>query len=124
METEFSSNTWAASGWIISYKAGILVLKENMISFISAKGEEFKVPLTAVTNVKWPKLQMGYGVHFDAAGKTYKLTFMQPNGQSPLGSDAFGGLGSISYGISAIKTLSHAKEYKAIANKWKEILGG
>ena len=43
MEKEFVSNTWAMSGWITSYNAGILALSENMISFISAKGEEFKV---------------------------------------------------------------------------------
>lgn len=123
MEKEFVSNTWAMSGWIISYNAGILALSENMISFISARGEEFKVPLMSITNVKWPMLQLGYGVNFDAAGKTYKFTFMQPNGQSPLDSDAFVGFGRIAIGISAIKTLSRAKEYKTIANKWKEVLG-
>ena len=123
MDKQLVSNTWPMSGWIVSYNAGILALSESMISFISAIGEEFKIPLTSITNVKWPMLQLGYGVSFDVMGKTYKFTFMQPNGQRPLSSDAFVGLGKIARGICAIKTLSLTKEYKTIANKWKEVLG-
>lgn len=124
MEKELISNVWAMSGWIISYTPGILTLNNGTVTFLTAKGEQFNTTQDGIKNVKWPKLQMGYGVHFDVNGKTYKFTFMQPNGQSALDSGMVTSFGRIANGISAIKSLSHMKEYKAVANEWREVLGG
>ena len=124
METTIVSNVWAMSGWIVSYTPGILSLSEGEVSFFTAGGEQFRVPVSEIKNVKWPKLQMGYGVHMDANGKTYKFTFMQPNGQSPLDSGMGTAFGRIATGLSALKSLSNMKEYKTAAKQWREVVGG
>jgi hypothetical protein len=124
MEKELISNVWAASGWIVSYTAGVLTLHNGLVSFLTAKGEEFNIPLTEIKNVKWPKMQFGYGVHIDVNGKTYKFTFMQPNGQSRLDEGLITSFGRIANGVSAIKSLAHMKEYKQVAKEWREIVGG
>ena len=124
METTIVSNVWAMSGWIVSYTAGILSLSEGEVSFYTAGGEQFRVPVSEIKNVKWPKLQMGYGVHLDVNGKTYKFTFMQPNGQSPLDSGIGTSFGRIANGLSALKSLSNMKEYKMAAKQWREVVGG
>jgi len=124
MEKEIVSNAWSASGWIASYTAGILTLKEGVVSFFTASGEEFNIPVTEIKNVKWPMLQMGYGVHFDVNGKKYKFTFMQPNGQKKLDQGLVTSFGRIVNGVSAIKSLAHMKEYKQVAKEWRGIVGG
>lgn len=124
MEKELISNVWAMSGWIVSYTPGILTLKGGLVSFVTAKGEQFSTPLTEIKNVKWPKMQMGVGVHLDVNGKTYKFTFMKPRGQDSLDPYMMTDVGRITGGISAINSLIHMKEYKVVAKEWREIVGG
>ena len=122
MDKELATNVWQMSGFIKSYTAGILILKEGMVSFITANGEQFKVPLTDIKNTKWPALQLGYGVHLDVNGKTYKLTFIQPPGENSLDPGMITGIGRIAAGVESINTLTHLKDYKSHANEWKEVL--
>ena len=124
MEKELVSDVWAMSGFFVSYTPGILTLKNDVISFLTANGEQFSTPLAEVKNVKWPKMQMGLGVHIDVNGKTYKFTFMQPSGQSRLDQGLVTSFGRIANGVSAIKSLSHMKEFKQVAKEWREIVGG
>ena len=124
MEKELTTNVWSISGFLPSYKAGILALNNNMVAFITKKGEEFHVPLSDIKIIKWPKLQFGYGVHLDVKGKTYKLTFAQPNGENALDPGMITDFGRIAGGVDSIRGLLHLKDYKANANQWREVLQG
>jgi hypothetical protein len=122
MKKELATHVWQMSGFIKSYTAGVLILNDGMVSFLTEKGEQFKVPLSEVKNIKWPILQMGYGVHFDVNGKTYKFTFVQPPGENSFDPGMISDIGRIATGIESINTLAHLKDYKVHANEWKEVL--
>ena len=124
MENNISSDVWSASGWIASYTRGLLTLNNGILRFNTDKGEEFAAPLAALQNIKWPRLQMGLGVHFEVNGKKYKFTFMEPASERMVDPGGFTDFGRIANGFSAIKAMSHIKDYKAVAKQWREIIGG
>ncbi len=122
--TTLTSNAWSMSGLIISYTAGLLTLDNGMVSFNTAKGEQFQVPLSEIKNVKWPKLQMGYGVHMEVNGKKYKLTFFQPAGQSTYTAQFNGDYGRIGNISDIVNRISGMKDFKISAAEWRAVLGG
>jgi hypothetical protein len=121
MEKELATNVWQMSGFVKSYTAGLLLFKDGQVSFLTQQGQQFKVPLSEVQNIKWPALQFGYGVHLDVNGKTYKLTFSQPAGENSFDPGMITDVGRIAMGVDSIRGLMHLKEYKANANQWKEV---
>jgi len=70
----------------------------------------FRVPITEVGDVNFPKLQMSGGCSLHVNGEKYRLSFLRPqNTRIPIGG-AIGGVASISGGRKAGKA-------------WKEVLG-
>ena len=123
MEKELVSNAWAL-GPFTACTPGILRLNEGVVTFFSAKGEEFSTPVTAIKNVKWPWLQMGYGVHLEVNGKKYKFTFLQPARETMLDPSMMTDFGRVANGASSINSLIHMKDHKPVAKAWREVLRG
>jgi len=121
MEKELETKVWQMSGFVKSYTEGLLIFKEGKVSFLMQQGEQFKVPISEVKNIKWPFLQFGYGVHIDVNGKTYKLTFGEPRTPNPYDPGMMTDVGAIAGGVDAISKLRKYKIYKANAKQWKEI---
>lgn len=124
MEKELNNYVWLMSGFIISYNAGRLWLKDDRVTLITRKGKEFDVPLNEVKTIKWPKLQMGFGVHIEVNGKTYKITFGQPQGETTIDEQDPNYYNEYANMADSINRIGHLKDYKANANAWREVLGG
>ena len=109
------------------YVAGLLQHVEGSMIFITSDGEAFNVPLVEVKDVKWPKLQMGFGFEANVLGQKYKLTFMKPNGAPELGDSGWSHAmryTRVGIGIDSIRALSKAKESKRAAQEWRALIGG
>lgn len=68
--------------------------------------EVFAVPLAAIEQVNWPKLQMSAGCSFVVSGEKYRISFLQPQNTRPFAASAYSameGVASISGGREAGK---------------------
>jgi len=107
--------------------AGLLQFADGHVSFATVAGEAFNVPLEEIKEIKWPKLQMGFGFEATVAGQKYKITFMKPNGGADLDDGFWNTLTrvtSVGRGVDSLRTLSKAKESKKSAQEWRAVLGG
>ncbi len=127
MEQEINSKVWQMHGILAAPLPGVLLLQKGNVSFITEKGEQFKVSLAEVKEVKWPFLQFGLGFNANVNGQQYKFTFMKPNGASDLNDSTLGEVAemtSLGRGMDAMETLSKWGDNKTSAKQWKAILGG
>ncbi len=128
MAEKIISKVWRLAGLIGKVEAGALVWDAGHVIYITEEGIVFNVPLSAVTNIKWPFLRMGFG--FDAVVNDikYKFSFSKPNHSAPdieivpgKPYPAVHFAGQFSYDMSSLGTM---KKDKATTKQWKEILAG
>jgi len=127
MEQELVTKVWQMGGLLSTPIPGLLILSDGHISFVTAEGEQFGVPVAELKDVKWPFLQFGLGFNTTVNNKQYKFTFMKPNGAADIDSSAIDGLTAFSRigrGIDAIATLSKWGSNKQAAKQWKAVLEG
>lgn len=127
MEQEIISKVWLLHGTFGGASAGLLILGEGKVSFVTAEGEHFNVPVTEVKEVKWPFLQFGLGFNASVNAQKYKFSFMKPNGAPELDDSTLGQLARftrIGRGVDSIATLAKWGDSKKTAKQWKAVLGG
>jgi len=124
MEQELLTKVWRMQGLLSTPTPGLLILADGHISFVTADGEMFSVPVSDIKDVKWPFIQFGLGFNSTVNGTQYKFTFMKPNGAADIDSSALDGLTAFSRigrGIDAIATLSKWGSNKQAAKQWKAL---
>ena len=126
MPNQIISKVWRLAGLIGKVEAGVLVWDAGHVIYINEEGVVFNAPLSAITNIKWPFLRMGFGFDAVVNDTKYKFSFSKPNHSAPDISIIPGKpypsvtfAGQFSYDMSSLGTL---KVDKATTKKWKEIL--
>ena len=91
----------------------------------------FDVPLTEVTDVRWPWHWFGGGVKLAAAGRAHKITFVRPNGMPApdpsLLSTGVGVLATLSgtwHDVHALQGIADIGTGRAAGARWRQVLGG
>lgn len=128
MQNQLISKVWRLEGLIGKVEAGILVWDAGHVLYITEGGIEFNVPLSSVSNIKWPFLRMGFGFDAIINDTKYKFSFSKPNHNAP-DIDVVPGkpypsvhfVGQFSHDMSSLGTM---KEDKATTRQWKELLTG
>jgi len=124
MEQELLTKVWRMQGLLSTPTPGLLILADGHISFVTADGEMFSVPVSDIKDVKWPFIQFGLGFNSTVNGTQYKFTFMKPNGAAELNNSSVSQLANITQigrGIDAIATLSKWGSNKQAAKQWKAL---
>ena len=127
MQQQLVSKVWQIAGTFGGANPGLLILDNGYVSFVTAEGEHFNVPISEVKDVKWPFLQFGYGFNATVNGSTYKFTFMKPNGAAELNESNISQLAGLTRGgrgVDAMFTLANIGKDKKTAKEWKAIVGG
>ncbi len=126
MAQEIISKVWQISGLIGSVIPGLLIYKNEEVSFLAYNEMQFKVPLEEIKNVKWPFLRMGLGFDAVVNGKKYKFSFTKPNPSAPelddTERDRLIRLFDTGLFWDSINTLRNLKADKATTKTWKELL--
>lgn len=109
---------------------GFLGTGEGRLTFL-ADEPVFDVPLTEVTDVRWPWHWFGGGVKLTAAGRAYKITFVRPNGMPApdptllaAGVGVFATLSGTWHDVHALRGLADIGVGRAAGTRWREVLGG
>ena len=127
MDQEIFSKVWLMHGTFGGATPGLLSLGGNNVSFATAEGQHFSVPVSEVKEVKWPFLQFGLGFNATVNGQKYKFTFMKPNGAADIDESTMGQLVQftrIGRGLDSMATLAKWGDNKKTAKQWKAVLGG
>ena len=127
MEQEIYSIVWHTKGAFTIATPGLLILENGNVSFITEAGEQFKVPVAEIKEVKWPLMLFGLGFKAMINGQKYTLTFMKGASDPELDDttlDQFSRLTSIGRGVESIATLANWGKSKQSAKQWKALLGG
>lgn len=63
---------------------GVLELADGHFAFTTEEGRVFDVPISAVSEVKFPWYYFGGGVKFKIGADSYRLSFVRPNDASDI----------------------------------------
>lgn len=74
----------------------------------------FSAPLAAVSDVRWPRLQMSAGCSFVVDGEKYRISFLRPQNTRPLAADAYGA-------VAGVASIGGGRE---AGKAWRTLLGG
>lgn len=128
MEQQILSKVWQLSGLMGSVKAGLLILDNGQVTYLTEEGTQFSEPLSALKNIKWPFLRMGMGFDTLVNDKKYQFSFAKPNPSAPEFDDSnaeqFLRAAGVGKFWTSIDTLKNIKADKATTKQWKEILKG
>ena len=127
MEQQIFSKVWHSKGPFTIATPGLLILENNNVSFVTEMGEQFKVPLTEIKEVKWPFILFGLGFKALINGKKYTLTFMKGPSDPELDDttlDLLSRVTTVGRGLDSIATLANWGKSKQAAKEWKVVLGG
>jgi hypothetical protein len=109
---------------------GFLGAGQGHLTFVSDT-PVFDVPMTEVTDVRWPWHWFGGGVKLTAAGQPYKITFVRPNGMPApnpsmlaTGVGVFALLSGTWHDVHALQGLADIGTGRAAGAKWRQVLGG
>jgi hypothetical protein len=109
---------------------GFLGAGQGRLTFMS-DSPVFDVPMTEVSDVRWPWHWFGGGVKLSAAGTPHKITFVRPNGMpSPnpsvlaTGVGVFALLSGTWHDIHALQGLADIGTGRAAGGRWRQVLGG
>jgi hypothetical protein len=127
MDTEIISKAWHTKGPFTIATPGLLILENGNVSFVTEEGEQFKVPVSGIKEVKWPFMLFGLGFKAIINGRKYTLTFMKGASDPELDDSTLDGLSrltTIGRGAESIATLANWGKSKESAKQWKAVLGG
>lgn len=126
MTDNLVSKVWCLHGLVGRVTAGILILQNDRIRFITEEGMQFDEPVSSLKNIKWPFLRMGLGFDAVVNETKYQFSFAKPNATAPELDDGFF---DQAYRFTdagrldeAFKSLKNLKNDKATTKVWKEIL--
>lgn len=128
MSQELVSKVWKIAGLVGKVVPGVLVWKNNEITFITEDGIQFQTSVAGITNLKWPFLRMGMG--FDAVinNEKYKFSFAKPNASAPeieiVKGNPYPSVVFVGQYFDDVSSLRDIKENKLTTKQWKEILTG
>ncbi|MGI8580696.1 MAG: hypothetical protein ACR2KX_00745, partial [Chitinophagaceae bacterium] len=77
MDQEIYSKVWHTKGVFTIATPGLLILENGNVSFITEAGDQFRVPVAEIKEVKWPLMLFGLGFKAMINGQKYTLTFMK-----------------------------------------------
>ncbi len=110
-----ASEVWLLEGLtgskpgMLTHENGTVVLQ--LVNDNDQLYESLRTPISAIADVKFPKLQMSGGCSFTVGDRKLRLSFLQPqNTRSPFADGAIQGVASIGGGRKAGKA-------------WKALLG-
>lgn len=110
-----ASEVWLLEGLtgstpgLLTHENGTVVLQ--LVNDNDQLYESMRTPLAAISDVKFPKLQMSGGCSMTVGDRKLRISFVQPqNTRSPFADGAIAGVASISGGRQAGKA-------------WKALLG-
>jgi hypothetical protein len=118
MEQELISKVWQLHGALAfgGVTPGLLLFKEEKISFKTDEAEEFNVPLAEMKEIKWPFYEFGLCFTTMVNGKKYRFIFSDPSGANTADTPAEK-VHALTEGLDLISTGREA------AKKWKAIFG-
>ncbi len=133
MSTPPASGFLVSPAWLIGglrNVPGYLGTGQGRLTFVS-DSPVFDVPLTEVTEVRWPRHWFGGGVKLTAAGQPYKITFVRPNGMPApnpsvlaTGVGVFALLSGTWHDVHALQGIADIGTGRAAGAQWRQVLGG
>jgi hypothetical protein len=120
----FASDAWLLEGLTVSVP-GWLDLQQERLRFTTPDEVVFEVPRSDITSITFPWYYFGGGMKLRAAGRSYRLSFVKPNGaEYPVAR------GLASHGNPAAALLLAASKMADIrtgrdaGRRWRQLLGG
>jgi hypothetical protein len=120
MATTLRTPSWQLIGLTRSVP-GLLEITPNHLSFTTDEGPVFRVPLSEVSDVRFPWYYFGGGVKFTARTARYRISFVRPNDAEDLSErllarTQFGGPIAL---MTAGRKFSDIRKGRLIGKRWR-----
>jgi hypothetical protein len=122
-KNEFASDAWVLKGMTGS-EAGWLDIHDGNLRFTKPDGVVFDVPLSQVTDVKFPWFYFGGGAKLRAAGVDYRFSFVRPNGAEYASAKLLADNGNAGSLLIVASKAADIGSGRSSGERWRELLEG